>query len=75
MSEQIEWSCKNCEADNSVCDCKQEYKKLADSDILEVAEQQATLYFELEEEPFIFDGMDIASFAHAIEARVLGEDV
>jgi len=24
MSEQIEWNCPNCEADNSVCDCKQE---------------------------------------------------
>jgi len=24
MSEQIEWNCHNCDADNSVCDCKQE---------------------------------------------------
>jgi len=24
MSEQIEWTCKNCDADNSVCDCKRE---------------------------------------------------
>jgi len=22
LSEQIEWTCKNCDADNSVCDCK-----------------------------------------------------
>jgi len=49
-----------------------QYKKLTDSDILEIAEQQATVYCELEQEPFIFDGMDIAAFARAIEARVLG---
>jgi len=24
MSEQVEWNCQNCDADNSVCDCKQE---------------------------------------------------
>jgi len=24
MSDQIEWACKKCDADNSVCDCKQE---------------------------------------------------
>jgi len=24
MSEQTEWNCHNCDADNSVCDCKQE---------------------------------------------------
>jgi len=64
----------NCDADNSVCACKQEHKKLTDSDILEIAEQQATLYCELEQEPFIFDGMDIAAFARAIEAKVQGEN-
>jgi len=54
---------------------KPQHNKLTDSGILKIAEQQATQYYEFEQEPFIFDGMDIAVFARAIEAKVLGEDV